>query len=182
MFSALLYVLSYYVLLLALVIDIIYSVHDSTLVVMINFLKILKIFWTIFLGLSWGLGLLARAFCFVFEVVIVIFTDHFSNSFTSCFDLFIYGLLTIMTCLVSKAQTRKYFIISLLYLINITSHNLRKSDLNRFFGGISIKTRLPKMHTYSRFYLLPVQLSLRISSPWFPFLVKVCFVDSLRSP
>lgn len=175
MFPALLYVLSYYVLLLALVINIIYSVHDFTLVVMVNFLKILKIFWTIFLGLSRGLGLLAGAFCFVFEVVIVIFTGHFSNSFTSCFDLFIYDLLTIMTCLVSKAQIGKYFVISLLYLINITSYNLRKSDLDRFFAGISIKTRLPKMHTCSRFYLLPVQLSLKISSPWFPFLVGSLF-------
>lgn len=91
-----------YTLLLALVIDIIYSIDGSTIIVIVSFLGILKIFSTIFSGFFQGLGLLVRVFRFVFKVDVIIFISNFNNSFVSCFNLFIDNLLAIMSCLISE--------------------------------------------------------------------------------
>ena len=91
-----------YTLLLVLVIDIVYSIDDFILVIIISYLRIIKIFSTLFLDLFQGLDLPAGAFCFVLKIVIAVFTGHFRSSFASYSDLSIYDLLAIMTCLVSE--------------------------------------------------------------------------------
>lgn len=163
--TILLYIFGLYILLLALMIDMVYSIDNSTIVIMVDFLGTLRIFSTIYLDLFQDLSSLVRAFYFVFKINITILTGHFSSNFAPCFDLSMYDLLAIITCFILRVQMQKYFIILLLFLINISSYTLQKSDLNRFSGGRSIKTRLSKMRTCLKFCLLPVKVFSKISFP-----------------
>lgn len=71
-----------------------------------------------FYDLSLSLGSLAKAFFFK---DVWAFNGQFASSFALFFNLSIYGLLTIMTCLVCGAQISKCLVISELYPINILS-------------------------------------------------------------
>lgn len=75
------YILGLYTLLLVLMIDMVCSIDGSTLVVIVGLSRILRIFSTIFLGLPQGLDLLAGTFCFIFKIVVAVFTGHFNSAF-----------------------------------------------------------------------------------------------------